>query len=737
MTLLRAALSGTALVALSAVPALADGPYFSRVATFPVYETLPDGVDPATETAAEIIAATEDGQMLVFTDSPAEALGFVDIADPSKPTSAGRLNLGGEPTSVTVVDGLALAGVNTSESYTNPSGHLAVVDIATKTITATCDVKGQPDSVAASPDKSLLAVAIENERDEELNDGDIPQMPAGHLAIFDLGADGAPTNCDAARIVDVTGLAAIAGDDPEPEFVSINSKNQIALTLQENNHLVIVDGKTGEIVADFPAGTVSLTGIPTEKARLIEGTGSLTNVPREPDAVAWIDDGRFITADEGDYKGGGRGFTIYGADGTIQYTSGALMEHMGMSHGHYPAKRAHKKGTEPEGVAVGTFGGDRLLFVNSERGNFVTVFKDSGAENDPEFVQFMPTGVKPEGLLTIPGRDLFVVAAEEDSAEDKVRATVSIYRRDAASAEYPTIVSADESTGAPIGWGALSGLAADPDNASVVYAVSDSFYDDAKIFTVDVSEKPARITKAVALTGGAAEKYDLEGIAIRAEGGFWVVSEGHDKKGLDNRLLVVGKDGSVHEEILLPESLRAEKTRFGFEGVSEFTQDGETKVIVAIQREWKDDPKGQVKLGIYTPSTGAWGFVRYPLDAPRSPAGGWVGLSEIVSLGDLRFAVVERDNQGGPNAAIKQVAVISLDGVTPAAHGEDLPVVEKTVVLDLLPLMTATNGWTLDKIEGFAVAADGRLIAVTDNDGVDDATGETLMLYPGTVGDLK
>jgi hypothetical protein len=37
-----------------------------------------------------------------------------------------------------------------------------------------CDLGGQPDSVAASPDGRYLAVAIENERDEDLDDGVIP-----------------------------------------------------------------------------------------------------------------------------------------------------------------------------------------------------------------------------------------------------------------------------------------------------------------------------------------------------------------------------------------------------------------------------------------------------------------------------------------------------------------------------------------------------------------------------------
>src|SRR3546814_12499321 len=86
---------------------------------------------------------------------------------------------------------------------------------------------------------------IENERDEDLNDGAIPQMPAGHLAILKL--NGGVPDCASLMQVDVTGLADIAPEDPEPEFVDINAKGEIALTLQENNHIVTVNGSDGEI----------------------------------------------------------------------------------------------------------------------------------------------------------------------------------------------------------------------------------------------------------------------------------------------------------------------------------------------------------------------------------------------------------------------------------------------------------------------------------------------------------
>jgi hypothetical protein len=165
--------------------------------------------------------------------------------------------------------------------------------------------------------------------------------------------------------------------------------------------------------------------------------------------------------------------------------------------------------------------------------------------------------------------------------------------------------------------------------------------------------------------------------------------------------------------------------------VAVWEEGGQERVVLAVQREWKDDPKGMAKLAVYTPATGGWGFVHYPLDAPSPAPGAWVGLSEITHLGGGRFAILERDNQPGPGAALKIVTVVSLAGVEPKPYGETLPVVEKRPAVDLLPALKAARGWVPDKPEGVAVAADGRLFAITDNDGVEDATGETWLLDVG------
>ncbi len=512
--------------------------------------------------------------------------------------------------------------------------------------------------MAASPDGRFLAVAIENERDEDLNDGVIPQMPAGYLAILELDADGRPTNCDSARLVDLTGLALVAPGDPEPEFLDVNDDNIVAVTLQENNHIALVDLATGDVAGHFPAGSVDLDAIDTEDDGIIQGTGSLTAVPREPDAVAWLDTERLVTANEGDYEGGSRGFTIFSTSGDVLYDSGNQLEHLGMAYGHYPEARAGKKGVEPEGAEVGLYGDTPLLFIGTERGNFVAVFEDKpGAE--PAFVQLLPTAVGPEGILAIPARDLFVAASEVDSEEDGLRGSLGIYARTADVPPYPTIVSAtDPATGAPIGWGALSGLAADPGDPNTLYGVSDSAYAVSRIYTIDVSEAPARITSYVDLAkDGAQAAYDLEGIAVRPDGGFWLASEGNPDKDdpLQQRslLLAVAADGAVEREIPLPDAAYEQAIRFGFEGVATRGEGADEQVVVAVQRAWKDDPKDSAKLALYSPAQDSWSFVRYPLEAPKSERGGWVGLSEITYLDGDRFALIERDNQPGDHARLR------------------------------------------------------------------------------------
>lgn len=700
------------LALTAASPALAE-PVFNRIASFATTDNLAPGQDRAHPTSAEIMTATPDGRTLIYSDSPLGAIGMIDIGDPATPKPLGTVAMQGEPTTTVVLGSTAFVGVNTSENRAKPSGVLRSVDLDSRKVLANCDLGGQPDSVALSPRGDMIAVAIENEREEDVSDGALPQLPAGF--VIRLAVKDGEVDCAGKQLVQLTGLAAVSGDDPEPEYVDFNAAGDLVVTLQENNHIVVI-GADGRIASHFSAGTVDLAGVDTEKDGKLDFTGSLKAVPREPDTVAWLDDEHFATANEGDWQGGSRGFTIWKRDGTVVYDSGADFEKALVRIGHYPEHRSGKKGVEPEALKYAAFDGQKLLFVGSERGNAIGVY-DVANPAQPKLLQILPSGIAPEGLVAIPARNLLASANEADLVEDGgARAHVMLYQRAEGVPAYPTLRS-DKL----LGWGALSGLTVDPADPAVLYAVSDSAYKDQPALYRIQTGQPATITDKIVVTdkGAPAKKLDLEGIAADGKGGFWLASEGNPEKDIPHQVLHVDGQGAIQARIALPAELTAGSTRFGLEGIA-LAPDG--SLWMAVQRAWQDDPKGQVKLLNLNPETGVWSGVRYPLES----GAGWVGLSELA-IHDGRIYLIERDNLVGQAAALKQVSSVALAGLKPAPLGGALPLVEKRVERDLIPDLKRWNGYVQDKVEGMAIAPDGTVWAVTDNDGVEDASGETLL----------
>ncbi len=83
---------------------------------------------------------------------------------------------------------------------------------------------------------------------------------------------------------------------------------------------------------------------------------------------------------------------------------------------------------------------------------------------------------------------------------------------------------------------------------------------------------------------------------------------------------------------------------------------------------------------------------------------------------------------------MKRLYAVSLDAFKPVALGGELPLVEKTLVRDIIgDLKSATNGYVVDKVEGFTIDKNGDAFVVTDNDGVDDSSGETLFIRLGNI----
>lgn len=682
---------------------------FHRLSTYPVFQNTPE--DTESETVAEISAVSENGKTLLYTNAARESLGFLDISNPRKPVGLGNLAVGGEPTSVTVLGNLALIAVNTSASFTAPSGKLLVVSLTDRSVKRSIDLGGQPDSIAVSKDSKYAAIAIENERDEDVEvdgvEGGLPQLPAGNLTIVDLASW-------TLRTVDLTGLpGARFASDPEPEYVSINSANKAAVTLQENNAIAIVDLASGTVDTSFSAGTVSLSGIDTKKDGAISLTGSLANVPREPDAVAWVGKNRIATANEGDLNGGSRGWSVFDTTtGSVTWDAGNTFERLAVRYGLHNEDRAAKKGTEPEGLSFGVFRGVPYAFVGSERSNFVAAY-DMSRPDSPQFRQVLPSSVGPEGILPIPQRGLLAVSTEVDSAEDGVRGTVQLFALRPGTPAFPSIQSAGS-----IGWGALSGLSAVPGQRNKLYTVTDSFYSPTRILTVDTGQRPALITGELTVTkDGTPIGYDAEGIAARRDGGFWLASEG--KTGPENRLVRLNASGAVIEEIPLPANVTDGLTKYGLEGIAAMSDRGREQVFVALQLPRTGDPANTARIGRYDVASKSWTWFAYPLEQASS---GWVGLSELIVVDSNTLAVVERDNQVGDKAKIKRVYAFDI----PAAGAT----VSKKLVVDLLPRLTALNGWTQEKVEGLAIGGDGELYAVTDNDGVknEEANGETAFL---------
>jgi hypothetical protein len=782
---------------------------FQRVGTLANYRNNANRDD---QTVSEIITATADGRTLVYSDSVLGSIGFINIANPAHPFPTGVVALDSDPTddveySPTSVEVLgnryALVAADTSASFTDASGSLVVIDITTRTVVAEIDLGGQPDSIKISPDERYAAIAIENQRNEFLcvggtqggieavededdhvpghnttedlcEDGGgqvgiLPQTsygnPAGFLAVIKL--HGPPASWSASAIA-LTGYSAYAPGDPEPEFVDINGRNEAVVTLQENNHIVIVDLKSQTVIDDFSAGAVTLNGIDATEDGVISLTESLNDVPREPDAVVWVPGAgghQIATANEGDLFGGSRGFTLFRRSGSVAFDSGASFEEVAVRHGHYPESRSENKGTEPEAIAYAHYAGDGYLFVGSERGSFVAVYQ-LDRFGRPAFAQLLPAPLAPEGLLTIPGRNLLVTSGEEDSPEFGVRSTVMIYQLKPGQPAYPQVVSDDEN-GSPIPWSALSGLTSIPGAANSILAVWDSYYSASKIFRIDVSEKPAVLTNVMTIQGGEHNgTYDPEGIAIAPDDTLWIASEGNASDSVPNLLMQLDKDGNVLREVGLPPQIIAcraatrantpsnapERATLGsgFEGVAVLKTGGGYRLLVAQQRGWDyresaanpdddgceelDDDGGGLndlqqpnwtRIWVFDPDTGAWRHVSWQLVSKPANAA-WVGLSEITAVGDGEYIVIERDNLTGDFSKVKTLAQFdwhtTRDGIVRRSERS---------VYDLLPSLRTTDGWITDKPEGVAVTDDGRTFVVTDNDGVEDWSGETWFLSLG------
>jgi Esterase-like activity of phytase len=263
-------------------------------------------------------------------------------------------------------------------------------------------------------------------------------------------------------------------------------------------------------------------------------------------------------------------------------------------------------------------------------------------------------------------------------------------------------------------WSNLSGLAAGPSDPDTLFAVTDRASPPPRILRIDVSARPPKVLDAMQVSACGAG-LDLEGIAAKKDGGFWLASEGGKDNGRTNQLLDVDKSGHCLRQIPLPDDVRGQMEDHGFEGV---TIDENGKVYVAFQAPIGEEE--DTRIGRFDPAANAWSFFYYPLEEIE---GRRIGLSDILSLGSNRFAAIERDDKGH-KAEIKWITTFEL----PAAEPNGIPTVRKRTAVDLIDYFDRAGRDVEKQIEGLAITSAGGVFAVTD----DDPDRDTLLLYLGS-----
>ncbi len=280
-----------------------------------------------------------------------------------------------------------------------------------------------------------------------------------------------------------------------------------------------------------------------------------------------------------------------------------------------------------------------------------------------------------------------------------------------------------QSISADTSWGALSGLSADPIKTERLYAVHDHNLPGMEILKIDTHDNPVKLSKHRLIhKQGRLPSYDLEGIAARKAGGFWLASEGKIGQKRPNLIVRTDDAGNVLDEIPLPPEVSRYRVKAGFEGIATIGSGNNERVAVVFQRSWKDDPRGQVKIGQYWPASERWQFYRYQLDKAKG-----VGLSAISFLTDGSAIVLERDNKPFFKAKFKRLYQIHLPEHVENQGSGSYPLLGKTLISDILTHYSLTCG-TNGKLEGLAVKADGRIYLIADDDG--KANAELLSIKP-------
>lgn len=221
--------------------------------------------DEANEvTAGEIPAYNAKTRRLFVVNAGLGDVDVLDLADPSRPTLIGKLDLGAigaSANSVSTHDGLVAVAVEAAVK-TDP-GQVALYDAATLVLRGQAAVGALPDMLSFTPDGQTLLVANEG---EPLSDYSID--PVGSVSVIDVRDPAAPqvrtagfeafddqANALRSAGVRIYGPGARVSQDLEPEYIAISADGRSAwISLQENNALARLDVASATITELLPLG---------------------------------------------------------------------------------------------------------------------------------------------------------------------------------------------------------------------------------------------------------------------------------------------------------------------------------------------------------------------------------------------------------------------------------------------------------------------------------------------------
>lgn len=294
--------------------------------------------------------------------------------------------------------------------------------------------------------------------------------PAGSVSVIDMTTRSL-TATAALSGVPTSGskLRRDTGMDFEPEYIAVNEDGTKAyVTLQEANALGVLDLTTNQFTGVIGLGAKDFSLPGNQIDALNDGVVSFVSPPVKglymPDGIAaytWKDKTYLVMANEGDFReddkdreaagkfgatapldklrvsatdsspgdlhaAGARSFSIRDEEGKLVYDSGDILDKKAAERGIYDDGRSRDKGVEPEGVALLDIAGRTYAFIGLERTtkSAIAVFDVTNPYRTSYVDMIVTDGdVSPEGLSAFHFRGHFYLAIANE-----VSNTTTLYR---------------------------------------------------------------------------------------------------------------------------------------------------------------------------------------------------------------------------------------------------------------------------------------------------------------------